>query len=80
MSITKTMTFTTFHGLCLRTKNVCIDCAFNPCLRMKIIEDAKRQTNKANFGKLPFETNTEIAKRLGISPRQASKMRKRGEL
>jgi hypothetical protein len=78
--LARTMTFAMFHGLCLRAGDVCKQCIFNPCQRMKKIEDLKRQKEAKRRVKYDLETNAEIAKRLGITPRQASKMRKRGEI
>ena len=78
--LAQTMPFQMFHGLCLRTKDICEGCAYNPCPKMEADEKRRTRQNKTNFGKHSFETNVEIAKRLNISPRQVSKMKKRGEL
>ena len=99
--LARTMSYTTFHGRCMRTKDICEGCCFNPCQRIKAmedlrrrkirdklgkhnfetnIEDSKRQKSKAKVDKHTFETNKEIAERLGVSKRQVTKMRKRGEL
>jgi len=56
----------------------CRDCASrNYCItRKRLIEKANNKTSvKANV-----ETNAEIANRMGLSKRQVSKMRKRGDL
>ena len=74
------MPFAMFQGLCERTSDVCIGCAYNPCERMNADTRSQKEIRKANFGKVDFETNAEIAKRLNISARQVSKMRRKREI
>ena len=69
-----------FIQLCSMTHDVCDGCAYNPCDRMRLLELEEKQRRANNFGKVNFETNAEIAERLGISKRQVAKMKKRGEL
>ncbi|MCK4977448.1 MAG: hypothetical protein KAS36_11005 [Anaerolineales bacterium] len=71
---------TAFIQLCNRTHDVCDGCAYNPCVRMIKLQEKEVELRKRNFGKVNFETNVEIAERLGISKRQAAKMKKRGEI
>jgi len=78
--LAETMPFLAFKQLCEMTSNVCDGCAYNPCEKVKRDERLAKDKKKANFGKHNFETNADIAKRLGISKRQVAKMRKKGVL
>jgi hypothetical protein len=69
-----------FIDLCTQTHDICDGCAFNPCKFIERSVMEERQRRAENFGKVNFETNAQIAERLGISKRQAAKMRKRGEI
>ncbi len=58
----------------------CDGCCFrNHCLQKHDLELSKVQSKKkTSFS--TTETNAEIAKRIGVTPRQISKMRKAGKL
>jgi len=68
-----------FQGLFdLTHGNPCEGCAFNSsCIFLEKKKVEEKQKRIDNFGKVSFETNAQIAKRLNISKRQASKMKKR---
>ena len=60
-----------FFGLYQATKgNVCEGCPYG----------CRLNTNKKTNTFKNYKTNSEIAKSIGVSPRQVSKMRKRGEI
>ena len=77
-----------FKGIFYLTNgDPCRDCGFRG--GCKFLEEQKikeKQQRIKNFGKVNFETNAQIAERLSkkmgkeITPRQVSKMIKRGEL
>ena len=57
----------------------CDGCGYNQgCELLEKEAKDSRLRKQGNFGKVGFETNAEIAERLGISKRQVVKMRKRG--
>lgn len=58
--------------------NPCDGCAHNRGCEL-LARQAKKefQRRQENFGKVRFETNAQIAERLGVSKRQASKMKRR---
>ena len=59
----------------------CDGCAYiQGCKLLAKEASAHFSRKQKNFGKVNFETNAEIAKRLNVSKRQAAKMRKRGEI
>jgi len=79
--------FMAFQGLFVATRcDPCKECSYKPCKMMKIKEANMKQSKKENFGKHSHKTNAEIAEELNskfnrvVTPRQVSKMRKRGEL
>jgi len=78
--LAESMSFSMFQGLCERTKNICDGCAFNPCEKMRKDKERDKAMRRANFGTHTHKTNAEIAKEMGISKRQVSKMKKKGEL
>lgn len=56
----------------------------DPCAKCNMKNDCKALNDLGRHKHRPkihgAETNAEIAERLGVTPRQVSKMRKRGEL
>ena len=59
----------------------CNECAyFQGCELLAKEAQAGFSRRQKNFGKVDFETNAKIAKRLNVSKRQVAKMRKRGEI
>ena len=80
--LSEDMEFAVFKYIYVESSgNPCDGCAYNQGCELSAKQSRagflKRQRN---FGKVSFETNAEVAKRLNISKRQVAKMRKRGEL
>ena len=82
-------TYTVFKAIFdLTNGNPCSECGYkDDCYFLKRLEEKEKRQKIANFGRVDFETNAQIAKRLSkkmgrgiITSRQVSKMRKRGEL
>lgn len=78
-ALASTLPFMAFKQLCEMTSDVCDGCGFKPCDKMKQDERRAKDARRAHFGMRDFETNAEKAKRLGISKRQAAKLKKRIE-
>ncbi|MFH1327436.1 MAG: hypothetical protein ABIH76_01080 [Candidatus Bathyarchaeota archaeon] len=86
--LANTTPFAIFKGIFEKTNgDICNGCAYKQnCSFLEKQIAKEEQRKKENFGKVNFETNAQIAERLSkkmgkeITPRQVSKMRKRGEL
>lgn len=72
--------YSVFKGIYDRTGDVCAECGYNPCERMKEDERRDKERRSARFGKHGPGTNADIAAKLKVSKRQVAKMRRRGEL
>lgn len=60
--------------------NPCWGCGSNPCAFLNKKEAKTKEKRKAKFMKVDFQTNAELAKEMGITKRQVSRLKKRGEL
>ena len=59
----------------------CCGCGYAPNCKVKLaLEADSKARQRGDKCRIVQESNTDIAKRLGISKRQVSKLRKRGEL
>lgn len=79
-ALAESMEFAVFQYIYKQSSNICDECDYKPCEKMKEDKRREKERRATGFSKPIRGSNAEIAAGLNITKRQVAKMRRRGEL